>query len=170
MALTIVVETGSGESNSNSYASAANGDSYHDGHLYAGDWTTASASTKAASLVMATRLLDDFINYEGIKENKDNALEWPRVGAEDRSGFLIPSDTIPNELRDATAEFARFLIASDRTADPDTLGFSKMKAGSLAIEIDKHDRVNIVPKVVAAMLFPFGKVALKGISIKAVRV
>ena len=35
MALTLVKETGAGLSNANSYANAADGDAYHDGHLYA---------------------------------------------------------------------------------------------------------------------------------------
>jgi len=54
MALTLVKETGTGLSNANSYADAAEGDAYHEGHLYASSWTGASTGTKEAALVMAT--------------------------------------------------------------------------------------------------------------------
>ena len=35
MALTLVKEDGTGKADANSYADVADGDSYHDGHLYA---------------------------------------------------------------------------------------------------------------------------------------
>ena len=37
----------------NSYASVADSDAYHEGHLYATAWTGATTDNKAASLVMA---------------------------------------------------------------------------------------------------------------------
>ena len=40
MALTLIKETGAGLVDANSYASAADGDAYHDGHLYATAWTS----------------------------------------------------------------------------------------------------------------------------------
>ena len=39
MSLTLIKEDGSGLANANSYASAADGDAYHDGHFYASTWT-----------------------------------------------------------------------------------------------------------------------------------
>jgi hypothetical protein len=35
MALILIKETGAGLANANAYANAADGDAYHDGHLYA---------------------------------------------------------------------------------------------------------------------------------------
>jgi hypothetical protein len=50
MAATLVVEDGTGLSTANSYATAANGDTYHDKHYYATDWTGASTAEQGKSL------------------------------------------------------------------------------------------------------------------------
>jgi hypothetical protein len=151
MALVLVKEDGSGLSNANSYADASDGDSYHEGHLYATAWTTADAANKAAALVMATRMLDDYFDWQGTKISDAQALEFPRYDVKDRSGWLIPAATIPQALINATCEYARWLLISDRTADADTLGFKSLKAGSLAMEIDRSDRAATIPSVVNAM-------------------
>ena len=44
MALILTKEDGTGKSDANSYASTADGDAYHDGHLYASAWTAAIAA------------------------------------------------------------------------------------------------------------------------------
>jgi hypothetical protein len=67
MALTLVKEDGTGKPDANSYADVADGDSYHDGHLYASAWTGATADKKAAGLVMATRLIDSQFQFNGSR-------------------------------------------------------------------------------------------------------
>ena len=54
--LTLVKEDGTGKSDANSYASVADADAYHEGHLYASAWTGATTADKEKALVMATRL------------------------------------------------------------------------------------------------------------------
>ena len=39
MALTLIKEDGTGKADANAYANVADGDAYHDGHLYATAWT-----------------------------------------------------------------------------------------------------------------------------------
>ncbi len=160
--VTLVVETGSGSATANTYASNTNSDDYHGKHLYASDWTGASEGDQDIALTMATRLLDENMNWDGTKNNKDNALEWPRVGVNDRAGFVIASNSIPQSLIDATSEFSRHLLAGDRTADSDTRGFKKLKAGTLEMEIASNDRVGIIPKVVANMLAHLGSTVNQG--------
>ena len=48
MALTLIKEDGTGRADANSYASVADGNAYHDGHLYASAWTGAGDDQKAA--------------------------------------------------------------------------------------------------------------------------
>ncbi len=158
MALTLVVEDGSGKTDSNSYATAANGDAYHDKHLYAGAWTGATTATKEAALAMATRLLDQHVDWAGRQASQDQALAWPRFGVRDRGGFAISGGTIPQELIEATAELARLLIAADRTAEADTKGFKSVAIDGLDMEVDKDDRARVIPSVVARMIEPLGRV------------
>jgi hypothetical protein len=157
VALTLVKETGTASASANSYANANDGDGYHDGHLYATDWTGASTGNKEAALVMATRLIDDYFTFEGRKVDEDQALEWPRFNTYDRSGYLQDSDNIPRAVLNATCEMARWLLGADRTAEEDTLGFTEMKAGPLNLKIDPFDRSAVFPDVVKKMLAPYAR-------------
>ncbi len=157
MALTIVAEDGTGKSTANSYATVAQGDSYHDGHVYKTSWTGSGTTAKEAALVHATRLLDENFEWTGFKASQTNALQWPRSSTRDRGGFSIASNTMPGDLVNATAELARLLIDADRTAEDDTKGFSKIKVGPVELEMDKADRKGVITPTVARMLAPFGR-------------
>jgi hypothetical protein len=76
MALTLIKEDGTGLANANAYASAADGDAYHAGHLYATAWTGATGDQKAAALVMATRLIDGQYQFNGLRSQSGQALQW----------------------------------------------------------------------------------------------
>ena len=159
MALTLTVETGAGLTTSNAYATAAEGDTYHEARLYATDWTGATEANKEAALVWATRLLDENIEYAGYKKTEDQALRWPRTSVLDVDGYAVNDDAIPAQIRDATIELARNLLAEDSTKKPDTLGFSKMSVGPLSLDIDKQDRdsIKVIPESVKTILGVFGR-------------
>src|SRR5512137_2573590 len=125
MALTLIKETGAGLVNANSYASAADGDAYHDGHLYATAWTAATTANKEKALVFATRLIDAERQFNGVKVTETQALQWPRVDCPDPDGAaessevaVLPSDAVPPAFVRATCELARELLIQDRTAAP----------------------------------------------------
>ena len=75
MALTLIKEDGTGKADANSYASVADAEAYHEGHLYATAWTGATAEQKAAALVMATRLIDAQFQFNGVRTNEGQALQ-----------------------------------------------------------------------------------------------
>lgn len=154
----LVVEDGTAKSTANSYASVASGDSYHAGHLYATAWTQEPDARKEKALIWATRLLDEWFEWEGRKASENQAVQWPRHGARDRGGYVIDSDAIPVALRDATCELARLLLVEDRTAfaEADPRGFKRLKAGSLEMEINRADRKPVLPQHVRMMLTPLG--------------
>ena len=156
MALVLVKEDGTGLATANSYANSTDGDSYHDGHSYATDWTGATSGVKEAALVHATRLLDNYVRFEGKKTSDTQALEFPRFDIVDNSGYLIVSTTIPSKIIDATCELARWVIASDRTAEPGEKGFTQLSAGSLSMTVDPGDRKAVIPDVVLKMISAFG--------------
>lgn len=175
MALVLVVETGSGLTNANSYASVAEADSYHEAHLYASVWFAMTVPEKNAALVWGTRLLDEQVDWPGARSTIGQALRWPRVGVPDRDaigdmvlsdpvlyGSFIAGDIIPLWLKYATAELGRQLKAADRTADVETLGFSQLTVGSIGLSIDKHDRRNLLPDSVISMVQPYGSVRRAG--------
>jgi hypothetical protein len=46
MALTLIKEEGTGKADANRSADVADGDAYHDGHLYASAWTGSAADRR----------------------------------------------------------------------------------------------------------------------------
>jgi hypothetical protein len=131
MALTLIKENGTGLANANAYANAADGDAYHEGHLYATAWTGASAGLKDAALVMATRLIDAYVDFGGKKATSVQALQWPRAGCVDPDlprgplglggwGAMgtFANNMVPAVVVAATCEMARELLISDRTRPP----------------------------------------------------
>lgn len=165
MALTLVKETGVGASDANSYASLADGDSYHEGHLYASAWTGATTGQKEAALVMATRLIDGAYQFGGFKANLSQALQWPRQRCIDpdlgqdrftvlqnNRGPYFDDDSIPQALVNAVCETARELIKADTTDAVDGEGLSRVSiAGAIDLRFDKKDKQPAIP--VTAQLF-----------------
>ena len=107
MAITLIVEDGTGLETSNTYLSEADADAYF---LERGDtsWGLLGTEKKKAALVTAT----DFIEQRwggrirGVKYSAEQALIFPRDGAYDVDGWEF--DGVPVNLEKATAEYALF--------------------------------------------------------------
>ena len=159
MALTLIKEDGTGRSDANAYANAADGDAYHDGHLYATAWTAATAAKKDAALVMATRLIDSQFQFDGGKVNEAQALQWPRQNCHDPDadgGGTVASNVVPKLVIEATCEMARELIVADRTASPAGEGLKYQNVGTTQTGYDKSDTRPVISRVAQAMLAKYG--------------
>ena len=171
MPLTLIKETGAGLSNANSYASAADGDAYHDGHLYAAAWTAAVTGSKEKALVMATRLIDGLFQFDGFKRLSAQALQWPRRECRDPDieigvipglllvrGPFLDETKVPALVVNATCELARALLVEDRSDDPDGEGLSSISVvGSLRLDFNANDRQPVIPLIVQTWLGKFGE-------------
>lgn len=153
---TPTIITTPGASDANSYADIADADSYFDTHLYRDNWIGSYEDEQTRALLLATRLLDTEINWPGGKVTSTQALRFPRVGLIDPDGFDVPYTLIPQFLINATAELAGYLIGSNRTAESDTLGFSRIKIDTLELVVDKRDRANVIPDSVVNLIRPYG--------------
>jgi hypothetical protein len=157
MALTLIKETGAGLANANAYANAADGDAYHEGHLYATAWTAASAANKDAALVMATRLIDGQYQFAGWKTSVAQALQWPRASCLDPDGEDdLPVDAVPKAVIAATCELARELLIADHTAAPAGEGLKYQNIGTTQTGYSKDDTRPIISHVTQALLAKFG--------------
>ena len=151
MPLALIKEIGTGMPDANTYAWVADGDAYHEGHLYATDWTSAVTAKKETALVMATRLLDEMFRWNGFKREDTQALQWPRLACPDpdsasgsiqfinsiQSGYLDETK-VPKIIISATCEIARTLLVSDRTAPDDTEGMAGLRIeGALNLTFSK---------------------------------
>lgn len=120
----MIVETGAGLSNSNSYVSETDLGTYCDDRGI----TLASGDAEAA-LVRATQWIDSTYRnrFQGqrVKLRNQN-LEWPRVGVADASGFFVPYTEVPIEIVRATCEAAIRELT---------------EAGSLAPDLDRGGNI-----------------------------
>ncbi|TAL05862.1 MAG: hypothetical protein EPO07_02900 [Verrucomicrobia bacterium] len=161
MALVLVKEDGFGRSDANAYANAADGDAYHDGHLYADPWQAATLTRKEMALVMATRLIDAQFQFGGGRTKETQALQWPREECHDPDadgwgGGTVASNVVPKSVIEATCEMARELLVTDRTASPAGEGLKYENVGTTQTGYDKSDTRPIISHVAQAMLSKYG--------------
>jgi hypothetical protein len=125
-----------GAANANSFLTLAEFNAYLTERLFTEVASAATDAKKEASLIMSTRLVGRWFIWNGQASYEIQALPFPRIGLLSSVGFLIPSDVIPRELKEATAELAIVLLnagTSDPTQSSDTAGISKLKASSIEI-------------------------------------
>jgi hypothetical protein len=150
------VNATAGDAGQNSYITTAEVDTYFDDRPSSGTtWSGADEDDKIRAVLYATKLMDALFVWTGnASDPGGQGLLWPRVGMWYRSGESVPSDIIPDELKDALAEYCREVLAGDRTADNpiETLGLKKLRAGPVALEWDEDTSAKVVPDVVANLL------------------
>ncbi len=169
MSLTLVKEDGTGKTDANSYADLADGNAYHDGHLYASAWTAASDAQKAVALVMASRLIDAEFQFNGTRTNVVQGLQWPRARCPEPDAIHVPLqvllpipsdfvrfDSVPKGVVQATCEMARELLIADRTTAPPGEGLKYYNSGGVQTGYDKTDRRAVLSQVAQVMLAKYG--------------
>jgi hypothetical protein len=158
MATPTLVSTPAGAS-SNSYATVSEADAYHDSRLFRDAWaaTGSDADTKTVALIMATRTIDAMFEWAASPTTTTQALQWPLNSVMRRGGLVaVGSMEIPPELKNATAELARLLIVSDRTADNDVERnkLRALTAGPVSLQFDPGVVAQPIADLVAALLPP----------------
>ena len=140
--MALVVEDGTGLSNSDAYVSEADADAYHLAHSASTTWSGASSADKETAIRLATQYIDAFYRgrWQGLAQLDTQALSWPRSGVEDENGFVVDWDAIPQRLADACAEAALKQVGGD-TLLPDldgtgTISREKIKAGPIETDTE----------------------------------
>lgn len=136
----IIIEDGTGVTGANSYASVT--------QLldYAKETRSSIDCDASALLISAARYLET-LNFIGTKAAKDNAMQWPRVGAL-IDGFYVNEDEIPSLLIKLQCEVA---ISIDNGVDPmatKARSTKKEKVGDIEVEyMDGASDVEINPAI-----------------------
>lgn len=123
MASTLVVETGLGLSNSDSYISATDANSYVAAYGNSSTWSAASEADKDDALRRAAQYIDIKYRFKGYRANQTQAMAWPRSSSfdlgvsggyvRDEDGYAIETTTIPMQLKRAQVEIAKAIIDGD---------------------------------------------------------
>ena len=135
----------------NSYCTLAEADQYHDDRpAVSTTWADASENNKLRALLWATKLLEALFTWTAYATTTTQALGWPRTGLLERIDVVLASDTVPEEIKNAQAEYARQLLVTNRAQDNDieAQGISSIKAGSVFLQFTASQYNKVVPDAV----------------------
>ena len=153
--MSLNVETGTGSSTSESYASVAFFDSYHAdrGNTLA---ATLSTAEKEQALRRATEyMIQAYRNrWQGYRRLVTQALDWPRSGIVIDDFTVIAYDSVPVDVQKACAELA-FKAASGALLNDTGQTVIRKKVDVIEIEYDKNSSQSTQYKTIEAMLRPY---------------
>lgn len=155
----------------NSYTTVAEADTFLDSQLYTGTWAAANANDKARALIMATRYLDQLMDWKGAIRTITQALRFPRSGLVTADGINITYDDVPDFMKQATAHMALALLTKDRAAEPGLWGkgFSEAQLGPMKIKVSDQELLDMIPATILAELAQYGTAKAGVFSDRAVK-
>lgn len=118
------------------YGTVAAADAYHAARGNTA-WT-GDDMAKQAALARASAYIDGLgtqlpstgcaLSFPGRKAGgRGQALQWPRVGAEDRDGYPIDAESVPGEIEQAVYEGALRELAKPGSLNPDYIASKAVK-------------------------------------------
>lgn len=110
--MALVVESGAGLANAESYISVTDADTYFTAHGSPAAWTAATTAAKESALRYAAQWLDRRYSWISGILVLTQALSWPRGLSYDNDGRTVASGTIPQRVKDAQCEAALAHIGS----------------------------------------------------------
>jgi hypothetical protein len=136
MAVTLIVEDGTGKSNANAIVSLDAVKEYWDGRGVS--YAEYSDDQLNGAIVRASAFLASAYQWQGIKVNqRAQTMPFPRTGVFDREGWNILQDEIPREVKAACAEIALYEAANPGGMNPNVVLAEKVtseQVGPIKVE------------------------------------
>lgn len=133
--MALVVETGEGLANAESYASLA-----EIGALLAltgedAAWLAVAGGDTGREQIArkATRMLDTEYQFRGRKKTQEQALEWPRFYARDDDGWLYSDTALPPRVKEALAQLCAAGAVVGADLQPTLTQPGELKSKSLTV-------------------------------------
>lgn len=176
--MALVVEDGTGKSNAESYISVADATTYHAARGNSA-WAALASDTVREQLL---RKATDYMlqayreKWKGYRYVTDQALDWPRAwvykepfyqGAVGTYPFLVDSDIVPTEVKNACAELALKASSATLMEDQEQL-VVKEKVDVIEVEYSEFSPQGKRYKSIDATLSIYFKMPI-GISVGTVR-
>lgn len=164
--MSLIIETGSGASNSESYASVANADLYHSNRGCA-PWATLTTAQKEEALRRATDYIEQVYSrsWQGYQVNSTQALSFPRSGVV-VNGYTLGYTSIPNQLVNATCDLA-YKAAGGNLSPDVTQGVKREKVDVLEVEYmdgsSQITRYRALDNMLAPLLLNMPNSAMRGL-------
>ncbi|UQZ90209.1 hypothetical protein C4J81_13760 [Deltaproteobacteria bacterium Smac51] len=112
----LIVEDGTMPEGANSYASVSECDTWQTERAST-VWPTspepgedAELAKKEAALILASDYLNG-LGWNGRRSKGGRVLAWPRIGAVDTDGYLVPPDVVPKAVKSACCYLAGMVFS-----------------------------------------------------------
>lgn len=160
--MALVVEDGTGLSNTNAFVSVADADARHS--LLGNSAWTGDNAAKESAIARATAYMEQAYRsrWQGFRHNHDQALSWPRNSVVIDEFVVVESNVVPADIANACADLALRALNDDLNADL-TRGVVRKKVGPLETEYDRNSPQSKRYRAVDMALAPY----LKGSSAMA---
>jgi len=123
-----------GGTTSNSYVTHLEALDYFATRFVSSSWQSATSESQESALITAAKRIDQEY-FIGTRVDEDQALAWPRYGLNDRDGYIISVDEIPQQVKDAQMEFAYSLLESAVTLTENVSGdYEQVSVGPLSVK------------------------------------
>jgi len=169
--MALIVEDGTGKADAESYISVEDATAYHAARGNA-DWAAlASNEVREQFLRKATAYMVQVYRdkWQGYRVFSSQALDWPRSCVVVDKVYTVDSDIVPNEVKNACAEFA--LRASVAELAPDVeQRVKREKVDVLEVEYSEFSPQYPTYRAIDNMLAPFFGAGSSGVFRKVERV
>ena len=149
--MSLVVETGAGLSNAESFVSVAEMDAYFVAFGVPSSYALKTEAEKEILLRVATQYLVAQYRgkWRGAQSTQEQALPWPRIGVIDDEGWGIDSNVVPKPLKEASYELVKRLLTKELLpdrADGGTVQSTSVSLGSLSESISYFSGATGLPE------------------------
>lgn len=162
--MALIVEDGTGKSDSESYISVADADTRHS-NAGLTNWATLSTTEKEQAIRRATQYMEQAfrLRWKGQRKERLQALSWPRYDVV-VDCWSVDSDTVPSEIANACADLALKAAAGDLAPDLER-GIKREKVGPIETEFDTATPQSKRYRAIEMTLAPFLKGSLMSASL-----
>lgn len=154
--MALVIEDGTGKTNSNSYATAAEAIAYADERGF--DFPTATADVEKLLIKACDFMLGLEARYKGYRTNQDQRLPFPRADVLLYDGVdYIAYNEIPERLKEAQMRLAVSANATELVPDGTGQEVVREKVGPLEVQYAERGTGSVNPQFNQALelLEPF---------------
>lgn len=134
--MALIIETGEGLPNSNTYASVAELEAYAADRL-----ETLPVEGKEALLIRSMDYLESIKNYKGARASAEQALAWPRTRVY-VDGFPLDAKRIPTLLKRAQMQLAIEAMSYDLMPSTDGFAVASEKVDVIQVEYATGGRLS----------------------------
>ena len=166
--VTLIKEDGTGSNaNANTYASAADADTYFSKRALSNVWFGDTDINRTMALQWATRLIDVGFEFYGRRALETQPLAWPRQDVPDRDGALggyLATNLVPAAIVAATCELAMAVMKDDATVQPEgdrIKEFQEPAPDSTRTVYFQAPLKQYISPLVETMLRPYGRCVLQ---------